>query len=108
MCFKILVQNYKFLLATAPKLAMAKGSASKKVNKNQGNKAAGKGGNKKKGNFAAAAAVNQNRVKGPTKGKKYVKLSAKVLKSAGKKGGDMTLAEKVQNLMDKELFHSPV
>lgn len=91
---------------------MAKSSASKNVIKSKGkadNGAAVKGGNKKKGSFVAAAAVVDKRLaKGPAKGKKYVKLSAKVLKNAGKKGGDMTLAEKVQNLMDKELFHSSV
>ena len=78
----------------APKAAMAKSSSIKKVVKNlQFAKASAK---------AAAKAKPENRTKGPAKGKKYVKLSAKTLKSAGKKGGEMTLAEKVQNLMDKD------
>ena len=82
----------------APKAAMAKSSSIKKVVKNlQFAKASAQASAK-----AAAKAKPENRTKGPAKGKKYVKLSAKALKSAGKKGGEMTLAEKVQNLMDKD------
>ena len=78
----------------APKAAMAKSSSIKKVVKNMKFvKAAAK---------AAAKAQPVKRTKGPSKGKKYVKLSAKALKNAGKKGGEMTLAEKVLNLMDKD------